>query len=153
MAFLDDSDWSPALTAGTSTTSGLAPKDDALILPPSLNQHWTTHSIPILLNVYSTIEFLHDIYRDTSVDGPLIWAAHLFSRTYVTNLKHSTGMHRESISEAEQEIGKYLGKTLSAVHLALKTPEGAMRDDVLATVWILSNYEVTFLIDPCSVNR
>lgn len=31
---------------------------------------------------------------------------------------------------------------MSSVAAALKDPKGAFRDDVLATVWILSNYEV-----------
>ncbi|KAH6898878.1 hypothetical protein B0T10DRAFT_556170 [Thelonectria olida] len=139
--FLHDPEWANALTAGSSHIVPIS-RGDVPFLPQSLNQHWTTHSIPILLNVYSTLEFLHDIYRENDNDGPLVWAAHLFSRTYVTNLKHSTAMHKDSGLEAEQEIGKYLGKTLSAVHFALKSPEGALRDDVLATVWILANYEL-----------
>ena len=47
-----------------------------------------------------------------------------------------------SITETEKELGTYLGKTLSSVGEALKSPGGALRDDVLATVWILTNYEV-----------
>ncbi|KAF7550431.1 hypothetical protein G7Z17_g5690 [Cylindrodendrum hubeiense] len=125
-----------------STPSGLVPFDTTLTLPKSLNEHWTTHSVPILLNVYSSLEFLHNIYEGNTVDGPLVWAAHLFSRTYVTNVKHSTALHSDSIAENDRELGTYLGKTLSSVHIALKTPGGAMRDDVLATVWILSNYEL-----------
>lgn len=39
-----------------------------------------------------------------------------------------------------------MGKTLSAVNAALNDPAGAFRDDVLATVWILANYEVRFVL-------
>lgn len=125
-----------------STPQDLVPFNSTPVLPKSLNEHWTAHSVPILLNVYSTLDFLHNIYKEHTENGPLQWAAHLFSRTYVTNVQHSTAMYKSSVSETDRELGTYLGKTLSSVNLALKTPGGAMRDDVLATVWILSNYEL-----------
>lgn len=106
-------------------------------------EHWTAHSVPIILNVYTNLDFIRNIYRDCrDVDGPLIWAAHLFSRTYVTNLLYPTAMYKDAHAETQRELGAYLGKTLSSVSAALKTPEGAQRDDVLATVWLLTNYEV-----------
>lgn len=107
-----------------------------------LSEHWTTHSVPILLNVYSALDFLHNIYRINSRNGPLLWAAHLFTRTYVTNIRYPVSIYKESEAETKRELGTYLGKTLSAVNAALKEPDGAFRDDVLATVWILANYEV-----------
>ncbi|KAG9507198.1 hypothetical protein J7337_000747 [Fusarium musae] len=114
----------------------------ALILPQSLNEHWTAHSIPILLNVYYTLDFLHDTYKKSGPQGPLLWATHLFARTYITNLRYPTAIDNGSVEQTDKELGTYLGKTLSSVGQALKTPEGAMRDDVLATVWILTNYEL-----------
>ncbi|KAF4955865.1 hypothetical protein FGADI_4260 [Fusarium gaditjirri] len=114
----------------------------ALILPQSLNEHWTAHSIPILLNVYYTLDFLHDTYKKSGPQGPLLWATHLFARTYITNLRYPTAIDNGSVEQTDKELGTYLGKTLSSVGEALKTPEGAMRDDVLATVWILTNYEL-----------
>lgn len=62
-------------------------------------------------------------------------------------MRYPTAVHNDSKSETQRELGKYLGKTLSAVGEALKSPEGTRRDDVLATVWILANYEV-----PCFVH-
>ncbi|KND90283.1 hypothetical protein TOPH_05164 [Tolypocladium ophioglossoides CBS 100239] len=111
-------------------------------LPPSLSEHWTSHSVPILLNVYSTLDFLNNAYRANPRDGPLVWAAHLFSRTYVTNIRYPTSMHKDSEAETQRELGTYLGRTLSSVGAALKSSQGAFRDDVLATVWILANYEL-----------
>ena len=108
-----------------------------------VTEHWTSHSVPIMLNVYAPIEFLSDIYSHSLPDGPLVWAAHLFSRTYVTNLRYPTAMCRASYDETQRELGMYLGKTLGAVGAALKKPAGAMRDDILATVWTLANYEVS----------
>lgn len=41
-----------------------------------------------------------------------------------------------------------MGKALRSVHGALQAPDGALRDDVLATVWILANYEVLYIALP-----
>ncbi|RGP59647.1 hypothetical protein FSPOR_11186 [Fusarium sporotrichioides] len=114
----------------------------SLVIPQSLNEHWTSHSIPILLNVYYTLDFLHDTYKKSGPQGPLLWATHLFARTYITNLRYPTAIDNGSIEQTDKELGTYLGKTLSSVSAALKTPDGPMRDDVLATVWILTNYEL-----------
>jgi hypothetical protein len=105
-------------------------------------QHWTSHSVPIVLNVYSNLDFIQDTYSSCGIDGPLIWAAHLFSRTYVTNIRYPTAITRDAHVETQRELGTYLGKTLNSVNKALSSPDGAFRDDVLATIWILSNYEV-----------
>ncbi|KHN95268.1 Zn(2)-C6 fungal-type DNA-binding domain protein [Metarhizium album ARSEF 1941] len=107
-----------------------------------LTEHWTSHSVPMLLNVYSTLDFLHNIYRINPRDGPLVWAAHLFTRTYVTNIRHPVSIFKESEVENQRELGTYLGRTLSAVNRTLEDPDAAFRDDVLATVWILANYEL-----------
>lgn len=110
-----------------------------------LTEHWTSHSVPILLNVYSTLEFLQNIYKIEQHDGPLMWAAHLFTRTYVVNLRYPTAVSRESNDETRKELAGYMSRTLQAVSHTLSTPRGALRDDVLATVWILASYEVGLL--------
>lgn len=107
-----------------------------------LYEHWTAHSVPILMNVYSTLDFLGSLYKAYPADGPLVWAAHLFSRTYVTNLRFPTATSLAARRACEGELGGYLGKTLSSVSEALSARGGKDRDDVLATIWILSNYEV-----------
>lgn len=97
----------------------------------------------MILNIYSDLDFLHATYITAPTgDGPLMWAAHLFSRTYITNLQNPTAMYEKSVAENNTELGIYLGKTLTSVRAALKTNEGPMRDDVLATIWILANFEV-----------
>ncbi|KAF4998839.1 hypothetical protein FGRMN_2894 [Fusarium graminum] len=115
---------------------------DTLILPPSINEHWTSHSIPILLDVYDTLDFLHDVFKTAGPQGPLLWATHLFARTYITNVRYPTAIDNGSVEQSDRELGTYLGKTLNSISQALKTPGGAMRDDVLATIWILTNYEL-----------
>lgn len=117
-------------------------EDYAFTLPRAMHEHWTNQSIPILLNVWSTMSFLSRMYSTYPTDGPLVWVAHLFSRTYVTNLWYPTAITNESVIDTQKELGRYMGMTLSAVSSALKDPEGAMRDDVLATVWVLANYEL-----------
>lgn len=123
----------------------LQPAEFRTVMPRSLNQHWTQQSVSILLNVYSTIDFVHSTYRRYDRDGPLLWAAHLFSRTYVTNLRQPTALYSESADENKKILGIYMSRTLNAVSHALSSPQGALRDDVLATVWILANYEVRYL--------
>lgn len=120
----------------------LANSPSPLFLTKPLHEHWTAQSIPILLNVYESLEFLNKIYQNYPQDGPLVWAAHLFSRTYITNVAHPTSVHKDAQEETEQELRTYMGKALRSVHGALQAPDGALRDDVLATVWILANYEL-----------
>lgn len=105
-------------------------------------EHWTNHSVPILLNIYENFDLLQTLYSEHTENGPLLWAAHLLSRTYVTNMRYPTAVYKGSVTETEQELGSYLGKALSSVTVALKEPDGAFRDDILVTVWILANYEV-----------
>lgn len=151
---------SPASTAGVSASSAsnrstpslsdtelasrtaISYSDPHLPLNKPVSEHWTEHSVPIVLNVYSTLQFLGEMYRNCPPDGPLVWAAHLFARTYVTNIRYPTSITNESRAETQRELGTYLGKTLNAVSSALQSREGALRDDTLATVWVLSNYEV-----------
>ncbi|KAG6031305.1 hypothetical protein E4U40_007271, partial [Claviceps sp. LM458 group G5] len=131
------SSWSSSSSSSSSSSDDTRPP-----LPRGLTDHWTNHSVPILLTIYSTFGFLHDLYKTNPGNGPLIWAAHLFSRTYVTNVRYPVHVCNESALETQRELGTYMGKTLSAVNAALNDPAGAFRDDVLATVWILANYEL-----------
>ncbi|KAI1023796.1 hypothetical protein LB504_004968 [Fusarium proliferatum] len=107
-----------------------------------MHQHWTLHSIPIFLNVYSTLPFFYDMYRNIG-DGPLVSATHLFSRAYVTVLRQPTAKYNKSVIENDRELTTHLGKTLTSVRFALTQPGGAYRDDLLATIWILANYEAS----------
>ncbi|KAG6298607.1 hypothetical protein E4U09_000654 [Claviceps aff. purpurea] len=131
------SSWSSSSSSSSSSSDDTRPP-----LPRGLTDHWTNHSVPILLTIYSTFGFLHDLYKTNPGNGPLMWAAHLFSRTYVTNVRYPVHVCNESALETQRELGTYMGKTLSAVNAALNDPAGAFRDDVLATVWILANYEL-----------
>lgn len=145
---LDDNGYTAVLTPDSMDPTPLNASAVAgeaqlhLPLTQPLTEHWTAHSVPIVLNVYSTLQFLNGMYSSCPPDGPLVWAAHLFARAYVTNLRYPTAIHSESVRESQRELGAYMGKTLSAVSDALQTPDGAFRDDILATVWVLSNYEL-----------
>ncbi|KAF5558973.1 heterokaryon incompatibility protein het-E-1 [Fusarium mexicanum] len=83
-------------------------------VPRSMHQHWTLHSIPIFLNVYSTLPLFYDMYRNIG-DGPLLSATHLFSRAYVTILRQPTAKYNTSIIENDQELTTQLGKTLTSL--------------------------------------
>lgn len=58
------------------------------------------------------------------------------------NVKNPTHVDNSVYGKTQRELCMYMGKTLRAINRALSTPEGAKRDDILATVWILANYEV-----------
>ncbi|KAJ9296761.1 transcriptional regulator family: Fungal Specific TF [Paecilomyces variotii] len=113
----------------------------------TIYEHWSVHSVPIVLNIYPALELLADIYQDISSqnqlsDSPLVWVSHLFSRTYTANLRHPVASRRDSELETQRELSNYLTKTLRAVRHALQTREGVLRDDILLTVWMLTNYEI-----------
>lgn len=116
-----------------------------------LQEHWSSQSIPILLNVYEAIDFVHNTYRNAEPDGALACAAHLFSRAYVTNLRYSSSVDDGVYDEINKELRMYMGRALRLISEALSKPGGAMRDDILATVWILANYEVRCADTKCLV--
>lgn len=58
------------------------------------------------------------------------------------NVKNPTHVDNSVYGKTQRELCMYMGKTLRAINRALSTPDGAKRDDILATVWILANYEV-----------
>ncbi|KAJ6779558.1 hypothetical protein PWT90_10530 [Aphanocladium album] len=107
-----------------------------------VTEHWTAQSVPLLLDVYSAMDFLCNVYRTQNRSGPLLWSAHIFTRTYIMNVRYPTQVDDGARAETERELAMYMGKTLRAVNRALGQPGGAGRDDILATVWILANYEV-----------
>ncbi|ODA81908.1 hypothetical protein RJ55_00413 [Drechmeria coniospora] len=137
----DDGD-EPAAASSTTASGVSTARSSLLVLPRVMSEHWTAHSVSILLNVYENLDFLSNTYRANPRDGPLVWAAHLFSRTYVTNIRYPTAVGRDSEEETRRELGVYLGRTLRSVAAAIGDEQGAFRDDVLATVWILANYEL-----------
>jgi hypothetical protein len=114
-------------------------------IPTDVHQHWTEHSVPIVLNVYSTFDFLATMYQRHATDGPLLWAAHLFSRTYIHNLRAPASSRKNTQQDIQNELAGYMNKALRGIGDALQTREGVMRDDILLTVWILTNYEVGWL--------
>ena len=98
--------------------------------------------------MYSSVDFVCNLYLRPRLDGPLVWIAHLLNRTYVTNIRQPTAVQQASKAEAQRELGMYLGKTLNAVYNALAIPDGVLQDGVVATVWL--PYQVTrYVPDLC----
>lgn len=114
----------------------------SMILHGQVTEHWTAQSVPLLLDVYSAMSFLRNVYATDCSNGPLLWSAHIFTRTYIMNVRYPTQIENAVRVQTQRELGMYMGKTLRAVNRALSTPDGAQRDDILATVWILANHEV-----------
>ncbi|EGX90450.1 Fungal transcriptional regulatory protein [Cordyceps militaris CM01] len=115
----------------------------AAALGRQVAEHWTAQSVPLLLDVYSTMDFLRHVYTaNHSSSGPLLWSAHIFTRTYVLNVRYPTHASAGLRGQAQRELAMFMGKTLRAVNRALAAPGGACRDDILATIWLLANHEV-----------
>ncbi|KAJ4165585.1 hypothetical protein LMH87_007212 [Akanthomyces muscarius] len=120
----------------------------SMVLHGRVTEHWTSQSVPLLLDVYSALDFLRSVYTTESrrgtaaTGGPLLWSAHIFTRTYTMNVRYPTHVEDALRLSTQRELAMYMGKTLRAVNRALGAPGGAQRDDILATVWILANYEV-----------
>ncbi|XWW93035.1 hypothetical protein V2A60_000963 [Cordyceps javanica] len=125
---------------GSSSSSGGG--GGAMVLGRHVTEHWTAQSVPLLLDVYSTLDFLRDVYATGSRGGPLLWSAHIFTRTYIMNVRYPTHVADGLRGQTQRELAMYMGKTLRAVNRALGAPGDAARDDILATVWVLANYEV-----------
>lgn len=113
-----------------------------MILHGQVTEHWTAQSVPLLLDVYSAMDFLRNVYATDSRNGPLLWSAHIFTRTYIMNVRYPTQVNNSVRAQTQRELAMYMGKTLRAINRALSQPDGAKRDDILASVWILANYEV-----------
>ncbi|KAL1849246.1 hypothetical protein Plec18170_007538 [Paecilomyces lecythidis] len=129
-----------------SRATGL-PAAKSVCLTSTIHEHWSFHSVPIVLNIYPALELLEKLYynisfQNSSPDSPLMWVTHLFSLTYIANLRYPTSSRRGSELETQRELGNYLTKTLRTVRHALQTHEGVLRDDVLISVWMLTNYEM-----------
>ncbi|GAD94057.1 hypothetical protein NECHADRAFT_31630 [Paecilomyces variotii No. 5] len=132
-------------TAGSHATGLPAAKPASLT--STIHEHWSVHSVPLVLNIYPALELLEKLYHNVSFqnnspDSPLMWVTHLFSLTYIANLRYPTSSRRGSELETQRELGNYLTKTLRTVRHALQTREGVLRDDVLISVWMLMNYEM-----------
>lgn len=114
----------------------------AMILHGHVDEHWEQQSVPLLLDAFSAMDFLRNVFGKGNRNGPLLWSAHIFTRTYIMNVRYPTEVQNGIREKSQRELSMYMGKTLRAINRALSTPEGARRDDILATVWILANYEV-----------
>ncbi|OAA64927.1 Fungal transcriptional regulatory protein [Cordyceps fumosorosea ARSEF 2679] len=132
-----------AETSGVLVTRpGFVDAPPLMTLGRQVTEHWTAQSVPLLLDVYSTMDFLRAAYATASRGGPLLWAAHVFAGTYVTNVRYPTEVACARRAESRRELAVYMGKALRAVNRALAAPGGACRDDILAAVWVLANHEV-----------
>ncbi|PHH67523.1 hypothetical protein CDD82_1391 [Ophiocordyceps australis] len=112
-------------------------------LGQQLGQHWTAQSVPIIFDICSDVHFLIKEYsRAPATDGPLYWATHLFSRAYLTNVIQSTAGRAGSDGERKRELALYFDGTLRSVARELEKPGAAFRNDLLAAIWVFSNYEL-----------
>ncbi|PHH61861.1 hypothetical protein CDD81_7789 [Ophiocordyceps australis] len=117
--------------------------EESAMLPRSLGQARTAQSVAIMLDIYSEVRFLvHEYNQASATDGPLFWATHLFSHTYMTNVTLSTAGRAGSEDERKREAALYLNRTLQSVAKGLEKPRAAFQNDLLAAIWVFANYEL-----------
>lgn len=104
----------------------------------SIKEDWTLHSIPLLLDCYSSVVVLGRIYNEIIAlkNDAFMNATHLWARTYLANRFHAPQDQREN----ELCVSKALG----SLAVAMRDPRMATADSTIMAVWLLGMYEVSF---------
>ncbi|GKT48145.1 beauvericin cluster-specific repressor BEA4 [Colletotrichum spaethianum] len=108
-----------------------------LPVPRSVRQHWTAESIPLVIGLYSSLDFLPKLFKDVRQDHCLVLASHVFTRAYVIN--------RFRPRMDQRELSVCLGNALASVQEAVKSPKVYAADSTIVAVWLLGNYEASLL--------
>lgn len=116
-----------------------------LPLYPQIQDPWKRHSITLLLNQFSAIleggrvywglDFLPDLYQETSEESCLVLATNVFTRAYIANQSHA--------STYTNELAQMYGRALTSTNAALADPLRCVQDDTIMAVWLLANHEVS----------
>lgn len=127
IAFTPESTASPA-----SSQCSNVPSTPPLLRP--VRQHWTAESIPLVLDCYSSINFLPGLFKGVPDDHCLVRTSQAFARAYVLNRYRPNTDYRE--------LSSCLGKALASVSAAINDPKAHTSDATIVAVWFLGNYEV-----------
>jgi hypothetical protein len=130
---------SPSRAAGTPSAQCMFPSGKNIQAPlPTLayvNEHWTTHSFPMLMEWFSSMPFFTRILGSVQENHPLALIGHVFARTYMVN--------RYNAPEDKRAIFAYLGKALQATQATIDHASRSKEDATMVAVWLLGNYEVS----------
>ncbi|TID05034.1 hypothetical protein CH35J_003006 [Colletotrichum higginsianum] len=99
-----------------------------------VRQHWTAESVPLVIGLYSGLDFLPGLFRGVGQDHCLRLAAHVFTRAYVINRFRPQTDYRE--------LSMFLGNALASVQNAIMSPSTCTSDSTIIAVWLLGNYEL-----------
>jgi hypothetical protein len=136
----------------------------ALIASPSIPQSpledWHSYSVPVILHHFSAptdgprfygfLDFLPDLYRETSEVSCLILTTDALAKAYMMNLS-------DSFPKTAEYVQTY-GRALRATNAALADPLERVKDSTIIAVWLLGVHVVCFdlmqmtLISPFSDN-
>jgi hypothetical protein len=102
---------------------------------PSIKEHWTAHSIPLMAEVFPSMHFYTSKLGKVPASHPLSLVTHVFARAYMVN--------RYNAPQDKREVSAYLGKALRAIQTNLNDASRCKEDATLVAVWLLGNYEVS----------
>ncbi|KAF0319386.1 hypothetical protein GQ607_013354 [Colletotrichum asianum] len=125
--------FTPESTASPASPQCLnVPSTPPLLRP--VRQHWTAESIPLVLDCYSSINFLPGLFKGVPDDHCLVRTSQVFARAYVLNRYRPNTDYRE--------LSSCLGKALASVSAAINDPKAHTSDTTIVAVWFLGNYEL-----------
>jgi hypothetical protein len=117
---------------------------DSFSISPRIEDRWSTHSVRLLLNLYSVpldgsrfygyLDFLPDLYRETSEESCLSLTTNAFTRAYIANQAHT--------SAGTDKLAELYWKALRSTNAALRDPSKCVQDDTIMAVWLLGIHEV-----------
>ncbi|KAH8886550.1 hypothetical protein GQ53DRAFT_727545 [Thozetella sp. PMI_491] len=101
------------------------------LLPPaaSVKEQWTAHSIPLVMECFSSLPFFTRLLGSVPEGHPLALVSHVFARTYMGN--------RYNAPRDKREVSTYLGNSLQAVQAAINDDLRCKEDATIAAVWLL----------------
>lgn len=151
-----DSRSTPLTTSTTSTHAKLSLPyfiaGSQLGIPCALPENISSHSVPLILDQYSAIQF------EAKSASPRGFGYHSFLPILLEKHNHSClKLAVEAWADAyvknksENALGAsyrpsiVYGKALRAVNECLRDPAALLQDTTLAAVWVLGNYEVSIL--------
>lgn len=114
------------------------------MLPPLLVEDWHSYSVPVVLHQFSAptnsnrfyrfLDFLPDLYRETSEVSCLNLATDALAKAYITNMSESSPKRAEHLQT--------YGRALRATNIALQDPLERVKDSTIIAVWLLGVHEV-----------
>jgi hypothetical protein len=114
--------------------------------PLLLKEDWRSYSVPVALRQFLAptsgngsrshdfLEFLPDLYSETSDGSCLNMATHAVAMAYISNTSGA-------FTKTYEHVQTY-GRALRATNVALRDPLESVKDSTIIAVWLLGVHEV-----------